>query len=333
MMFTKVSGVLLATLLVIFGLKEAAHIVYHPHELEEPAYPIEVPEEVAGGAPVEEAGPVDFGTLIPAADPAAGEAAARKCLACHTFNAGGPIITGPNLHDVLGRPAASVAGFSYSEAMRNFGSVWDYQTLYDYLENPRAYLPGTAMVFAGLPNEEERIAMIAYLRQINEAAAPPLPEPLAAAAPADAAAAAAADGEAASPEGETTGEAAGASDTAAAGASEDRATDAAEQIDDAEAALSEMTPRRTPKRPTNRLPNRRGHIANRKGRPLRRPFSVSSQAGAASFRPSPSGLKFSLTRVPSPGAEYCSTSAFRREANWRTIVTPAPGPCNAADRS
>lgn len=232
MMFTKVSGVLLATLLVVLGLKEVAHIVYHPHELEEPAYVIEVPEEAAGAAVAEEEGPVDFGALIPAADPAAGEAAARKCLACHTFDAGGPVITGPNLHDVLGRMAGAAPGFNYSDAMASYEEVWTYQNMYDFLENPRGFLPGTAMVFVGLPSEEERIAMLAYLRQINEAGAPPLPEPLPAAADA-ADDVAATDAEAGAPE-------AAEADSAVAGGGNDPAvSDAAEAIDDAEAVLEE----------------------------------------------------------------------------------------------
>lgn len=177
MMFTKISGVLLATLLLILGLKELAHIVYHPHELEEPAYHIEVPEDLGAGAPAEEEGPVDFGVLVAAADPADGEAVARKCLACHTFEAGGPVVTGPNLHDVLGREAGTVPGFAYSDAMANYDAVWSYENMYNYLENPRAYLPGTAMIFAGLPRQDERIAMLAYLRSLSPNP-PPLPEPL-----------------------------------------------------------------------------------------------------------------------------------------------------------
>src|SRR5690606_36549980 len=106
--------------------------------------------------------PVDFGVLVAAADPADGEVVARKCLACHTFEAGGPVVTGPNLHDVLGREVGAVPGFAYSSAMANYEGVWSYENIYRYLENPRAYVRGTAMIFAGLPRQDERIAMPAY---------------------------------------------------------------------------------------------------------------------------------------------------------------------------
>lgn len=176
MMFTKVSGVLLATLLVVLGLKEVAHVVYHPHELEEDAYVIEVPEDLGAAAPEEEA-PLDLGRLLPMASVEAGKTASAKCMACHTFEAGGPVVTGPNLHDVLGREAGSVAGFNYSSAMADYDNVWTYENLNAFLADPRGYLPGTAMVFVGLPKDEERLALIAYLRDISPNP-PPLPDPL-----------------------------------------------------------------------------------------------------------------------------------------------------------
>src|SRR5690606_22330180 len=86
-------------------------------------------------------------------------------------------VTGPNLHDVLGREVGAVPGFAYSSAMANYEGVWSYENMYRYLENPRAYVPGTAMIFAGLPRQDERIAMLAYLRSLSPNP-PPLPEPL-----------------------------------------------------------------------------------------------------------------------------------------------------------
>lgn len=99
-------------------------------------------------------------------DPAKGERVFARCKACHTIEEGGPNRMGPNLHGVLGRPAASVADYSYSKAMKEAaekGLVWTPETLDPYLQNPRKLVPGTKMVFAGLPRESDRADVIAYL--------------------------------------------------------------------------------------------------------------------------------------------------------------------------
>lgn len=102
----------------------------------------------------------------PAGDPAKGERVFARCKACHTIEGGGPNRVGPNLHGVLGRPAASVADYSYSKAMKEAaekGLVWTPETLDVYLQNPRKVVPGTKMAFAGLPRESDRADVIAYL--------------------------------------------------------------------------------------------------------------------------------------------------------------------------
>jgi cytochrome c len=112
--------------------------------------------------------------LLAQADPTAGEKAARKCVACHSFEAGGPNKIGPALHNVVGRDVASVEGFSYSSALTDKGGVWDYQALDSFLTDPREYAPGTKMAFAGVQKDEERADLIAYLRSITDEP-PPLP--------------------------------------------------------------------------------------------------------------------------------------------------------------
>jgi cytochrome c len=112
--------------------------------------------------------------LMAQADPTAGEAAARKCVACHSFEAGGPNKIGPVLHNVVGRDVASVEGFSYSGALQEKEGVWDYQALDAFLSNPREWAPGTKMAFAGVKKDEERADLIAYLRTVTEEP-PPLP--------------------------------------------------------------------------------------------------------------------------------------------------------------
>ncbi|HVJ40270.1 MAG TPA: cytochrome c family protein [Dongiaceae bacterium] len=97
-------------------------------------------------------------------DAAQGQKVFVKCQACHSLDAGTNKL-GPSLHGLIGRPSASIANFSYSQAMQNAHVTWDPATLDKYLTNPRAMVPGTKMLFPGLPKPEDRANLIAYLKQ------------------------------------------------------------------------------------------------------------------------------------------------------------------------
>lgn len=94
----------------------------------------------------------------------AGEKAFKKhCTACHTLEAGKNRV-GPSLNGIVGRKAGQVAGFKYSDANAKSGAVFDEKYLATYLTDPKAAIPGTKMVFVGVKNEQERNALIEYLK-------------------------------------------------------------------------------------------------------------------------------------------------------------------------
>lgn len=99
-------------------------------------------------------------------DAAKGEKVFLKCKACHDVDQGVNKI-GPTLKGLIGRKAASVADYKYSDAMIAKGTegvVWDETTLTTYLPDPKAFVPKTKMAFAGLKKPEEVADVIAYLK-------------------------------------------------------------------------------------------------------------------------------------------------------------------------
>lgn len=86
------------------------------------------------------------------------------CRSCHTIVPGGANLTGPNLHGVFGRKAGALEGYNYSDAVKAAGFVWDAGQLDKWLAEPRTFLPGTKMSFAGVKDPKDRTDLIAYLK-------------------------------------------------------------------------------------------------------------------------------------------------------------------------
>jgi cytochrome c2 len=120
------------------------------------------------GAPAAEGGdaPSGFAAKVAAADPAEGKSVYRQCQACHVADDTQNRV-GPHLVDTVGREVASVDSFSYSGALQEIGGKWTLDKLNAWLENPMDYAPGTTMGFAGLQDEDDRAAVIAYLQSLS----------------------------------------------------------------------------------------------------------------------------------------------------------------------
>jgi cytochrome c len=109
-----------------------------------------------------------FPAIAAAADVAAGQAAFARCKICHSVQAGAPSPVGPNLHGVFGRKAGALEGYSYSEAMKNSGIVWDDDKIRQYLSKPRELVPGNKMAFPGIKDENEISNLLAYLHEATK---------------------------------------------------------------------------------------------------------------------------------------------------------------------
>lgn len=108
-------------------------------------------------------------TALPAQaqDAAAGEKVFAQCRACHQIGETAKNAVGPVLNGLFGRKSGTVEGYSYSPANKNSGITWDEATFREYIKDPKAKIPGTKMIFAGIKDEQKVNDLVAYLKQFD----------------------------------------------------------------------------------------------------------------------------------------------------------------------
>lgn len=170
----------LGTVFIVFSVGIVSDALFASPTPEKPGFAIEATEPTEGGpaAPAAEAKPI--AELLATANAEAGAAIFKKCQACHSGEKGGPNKVGPDLWDIIDRPVAEHEGFAYSAGMKEFSKggseKWTYDNLNHFITSPKKFVKGTAMGFAGLPKDEDRANVIAYLRTLSDNPKP-LPAP------------------------------------------------------------------------------------------------------------------------------------------------------------
>ncbi|WP_245422063.1 c-type cytochrome [Alsobacter soli] len=178
--FNKIAGAVLGTLLFIMATGLLAEAIFAPPAQVVAGYALPAGEPEKGGsaaAPAAQSEPLPV--LLAKADAKKGEGLIKPCTACHSFEKGGPNKVGPNLYGVVDRPIASHEGFNYSAAIKEHGAKgekWTFENLDHFIAGPKAYIPGTAMGYAGLKEADRRADVLAYLRTLSDNPAP-LPTP------------------------------------------------------------------------------------------------------------------------------------------------------------
>jgi cytochrome c len=171
--FNTIAGCVLASALFAMVVGKVSNAVVHPHKLDKPAIAVsdEAPIQTAAAPAGIDIPPI--GPKLAGANVDAGKALFQKqCIACHTIDKGGANKVGPNLWGIVNRAKASHAGFSYSSVLTAKGGDWSYEDIDHLIFKPTAYVRGTKMAFAGLPKEQDRADIIAYLRTMADTPAP-----------------------------------------------------------------------------------------------------------------------------------------------------------------
>ena len=162
--FNKIAAALLSSILLIMMFGKIGNFLVNPNTDVSNAYPIEVPETNTDVAKEEKEVVIEpITALLATANLESGLKIAKKCVACHGFDAGGPNKVGPNLYDIVNKDQGK-ADYAYSKVLAALNGKWTYEELNKFLYKPKLYSKGTKMNYAGLSKTKDRANLIAWLR-------------------------------------------------------------------------------------------------------------------------------------------------------------------------
>ena len=162
--FNKIAAALLSSILLIMMFGKIGNFLVNPNTDVSNAYPIEVPESNTAEAKEEKEVIIEpITALLATANLESGLKIAKKCVACHGFDAGGPNKIGPNLYDIVNKDQGK-ADYAYSKVLAALNGKWTYEELNKFLYKPKLYSKGTKMNYAGLSKTKDRANLIAWLR-------------------------------------------------------------------------------------------------------------------------------------------------------------------------
>ena len=172
--FNRFMLALLGAIVFVGLIMEYTSLVFAPQILKVPGYALpggggEAQTAAAAPAAAKE---TPLPELLAKADAKKGEADAKVCATCHSFEKGGAAKIGPDLWGVVGRPIGSSTGFAYSDALKGVGGDWSYDKLYHWIGDPKGMASGTKMAFAGEKDPQKRADILAYLQSLSDSPVP-----------------------------------------------------------------------------------------------------------------------------------------------------------------
>jgi len=174
--FNKIAGAVLSALLLAFGMGTVIEILASSHAAHKAGYelPFKAPAESGTTGAAEK--PFSFAEVAPLLKSASadnGEVVFKRCAACHTSDKGGPARVGPNLWGVVGRDIGESPSFArYSAALKGKEGKWTLESLANYLHDPKGFIPGNQMAFAGVKDNQDLADLLAYLNKQSDSPAP-----------------------------------------------------------------------------------------------------------------------------------------------------------------